>query len=61
MTTRAKREELRKDIARAGRGELLQLLLEAWAQLDVAAAIDEQATADAMNEETLEAIFGDDS
>ena len=34
MTTKAEREEKRKQLTGLGRGDLLKLLLEAWAELD---------------------------
>lgn len=34
MTTKEERVELRKELGRTSREELLQLLLEAWVELD---------------------------
>jgi len=50
MKTREQRAEIRKAIGRVGREELLQLLLEAWDQLDVADdAIGGDAIVEAMH------------
>lgn len=53
MTTKEEREALRKQLTGFGRGDLLRLLLEAWAQLDAA---DAACGADAI----VEALDDDD-